>query len=700
VIVVIGIFLQVFFQTHKVIFLKGLLLLFLTVLSSSSVALNTINVDITSVKSSEFNLKNLSVKLASIRENESSLLINTQQTKLTANRDFGVFNRFIFNCEKLMMNDATIQCDKAIVNFNNQLIKANNSKTSFTFNQKTSDLDLKMENLSLLNGEVSSKLSMNSGKIKGSIKLRNLKIDNSSIEQFSTNKLDALEISSLVSGKASFIHQDGVLNTQFTMLSENTAFSDELGENLGDDITLSLSGRSVFKNNNIMIESLDAGFMKGELLTPFLYANFNQRAAKLKLKKVLIEPSKSVWKLKNILFDDEFIHLSGSDFIGSFSSLDNAEINIKNASLENVYINYLQPVLSHELSQMDINGIANAHFTIDNKQLSDYEISLSSVNAEHTPEVGKSKYLILNMNARIDSSSADSYLNFSDANFLDVLSFGETNFPLKVGMNSIKLTEPTPLPVFDGNLLIREFSIDKANESLSVNFKGVLSPVSLSLLTQALDWPLMDGMISGVIPSVTYNDGNVKLDGALQINAFDGNISVRNVEASHLLSSWPVLNADIKLTGINLERLTNTFEFGRITGLMDGSIDQLILENWEPTQFNAIFETSDKSKTKRISQKAVDNISNLGGVGVAGALSRTFMRFFDDFGYDKIGISCKLKNSICEMDGVEPANQGYYLVKGGGIPRIDIIGFNRSTNWDILLDRLIHISDAGTPDIQ
>ena len=54
------------------------------------------------------------------------------------------------------------------------------------------------------------------------------------------------------------------------------------------------------------------------------------------------------------------------------------------------------------------------------------------------------------------------------------------------------------------------------------------------------------------------------------------------------------------------------------------------------------------------------------------------------------------------MGGVESAGQaqGYYLVKGGGLPRIDIVGFNRKTDWSLLVDKLKQVAEGGTPIIQ
>jgi hypothetical protein len=61
------------------------------------------------------------------------------------------------------------------------------------------------------------------------------------------------------------------------------------------------------------------------------------------------------------------------------------------------------------------------------------------------------------------------------------------------------------------------------------------------------------------------------------------------------------------------------------------------------------------------------------------------MRFFDTFRYDRIGLSCQLRDDVCQMGGAEPAKNGYYIVKGSGLPRIDIIGTETRVDWPLLL---------------
>ena len=78
----------------------------------------------------------------------------------------------------------------------------------------------------------------------------------------------------------------------------------------------------------------------------------------------------------------------------------------------------------------------------------------------------------------------------------------------------------------------------------------------------------------------------------------------------------------------------------------------------------------------------MQNISSIGGgSGAAAVLQRGALRFFDDFNYAKLGITCRLVNDVCVMGGVEPHSPGYYLVKGWGLPRIDVIGNADRVDW-------------------
>ena len=71
------------------------------------------------------------------------------------------------------------------------------------------------------------------------------------------------------------------------------------------------------------------------------------------------------------------------------------------------------------------------------------------------------------------------------------------------------------------------------------------------------------------------------------------------------------------------------------------------------------------------------------------------VRFFKEFNYAKLGLSCQLRNDNCKMDGIESTAQGYVIVKGSGIPAITVMGYNQTVGWGELLSRIKRVTDGN-----
>jgi hypothetical protein len=199
-------------------------------------------------------------------------------------------------------------------------------------------------------------------------------------------------------------------------------------------------------------------------------------------------------------------------------------------------------------------------------------------------------------------------------------------------------------------------------------------------------------------------EGVITLGAALKAQVFNGEVAISDLRLEQPFGNWPRFAANIAFDNLDLEPITSAFEFGRITGRISGSINGLQLFNWQPVAFAADLHTpvGDRSR-HRISQRAVENIGSMGGggAGITQALSSGLLRYFEDFNYDRLGISCRLQNDICHMDGVAAApHGGYYLVQGKGLPRIDVIGDARRVDWPRLLRQLIAITQSGGPVVR
>jgi hypothetical protein len=95
----------------------------------------------------------------------------------------------------------------------------------------------------------------------------------------------------------------------------------------------------------------------------------------------------------------------------------------------------------------------------------------------------------------------------------------------------------------------------------------------------------------------------------------------------------------------------------------------------------------------------VQNISSVGDAGFTASLQGRLLALFDDFGYRRIGISCRLANGVCTMAGLQPRDDGFVIVEGAGIPRLDIVGFNRRVDWETLVERLAAVGSGDVAPV-
>jgi hypothetical protein len=267
-----------------------------------------------------------------------------------------------------------------------------------------------------------------------------------------------------------------------------------------------------------------------------------------------------------------------------------------------------------------------------------------------------------------------------------------------------RLLQSAFLPVLDGGLFIRALDVREAgDEKMSLRFEGELRPIGMPLLCRAFGWPEFAGTLSGRIPEVHYDEGVLSVGGTLQASAFDGQVRVEGLELREPLGRFPRLKADITLRGLDLEAVTGTFSFGSITGRLDGDIMGLELFQWSPVRMDARLYTPPGDKSRHlISQRAVKNLSSIGGGGgVAAALQGGFLRFFENFRYRRLGLSCRLENEVCHMDGVGRTDgDSYYIVQGSGLPRIDVVGHARRMNWPQLVEQLKAIETSDGPVVR
>ncbi len=374
--------------------------------------------------------------------------------------------------------------------------------------------------------------------------------------------------------------------------------------------------------------------------------------------------------------------------------LEDVKVSAQDVDFNGLYMLLLKPKLEKSaFGNLVVSGKANWQFEMHQLQPTSFQLNMIDANIEDQ----NGKFAFSHMNAHIPwdyDVPKNISLDYKNGYLLNI-PLGETR--LNAELNRYSLTSPElVLPVLDGALSFKDVSAAWLGENWFWHLRMDLIPIDLNQFSAALGWPSMDGQISGQIPLVTYANKQLNMDGAMTFNMFNGTVGMNHLRIDDPLGVVPKMYADLTVRNIDLGELTKTYSFGAIQGKLDGDIKALELENWKPIKFDASLQTNDKEQVKKISQRAVENIAALGGEGTAAALQRTFLRFFDEFNYDKIGISCKLRRDICEMGGVESTPQGYIIVKGSGIPAVNVNGYTKYVSLIDLLGRIKRITDSNS----
>ena len=391
---------------------------------------------------------------------------------------------------------------------------------------------------------------------------------------------------------------------------------------------------------------------------------------------------------------------SGQFSLASEEPLRSLQLEVVEGVFPALYNTYLQPWLTDTaLGYLDTDGRISGQLRVHDGTLNALQFELQDVSLQDQEQrfgLARASGLV---NWTASGTAQRSELTW-DGGSVYREALGPAHIAVEFSDRSVRLLETAQLPVLDGTLQIDAFDLEYGNgTALRWQVDGVLTPVSMTELSRALGWPEFAGKLSGVIPSVRYQDGDLAVGGILLVRVFDGEVTLRNVRLEQPLGVVPRLQLDARADNIDLELLTRAFSFGRIEGRLEGRIDGLEMESWRPVAFDAVFATPKDDRSRhRISQKAVDNISSIGGGGVGGALSRGFLRFLEDFPYDRLGIRCRLENGVCAMGGVAPAANGYYLVKGRFIPpRLDVVGYADRVDWHSLIAQIMAVT--GQQDV-
>ena len=146
---------------------------------------------------------------------------------------------------------------------------------------------------------------------------------------------------------------------------------------------------------------------------------------------------------------------------------------------------------------------------------------------------------------------------------------------------------------------------------------------------------------------------------------------------------------------LNLEAMTRLFSFGKISGYVQGTIEHLSLGPEYPERFYLTLKTQEVAGVpKKINVQAIENISLLGtGWGELGGLRSGINRWFQEYNYREIGLTCSLAEGRVTLRGTIFEDGLEFLVRKPGLIGIDVINRNPENEIDLfdMLERIRRI---------
>jgi hypothetical protein len=663
----------------------------LCLLSGLAGSVEQIRVELGSIEAQGWNVQD-AVLVLDLRSGEPKLVLHATHIQLGEQQ----LDDLKLDCQTFSLFDDYLECARAQLDFSAGAIRAESLPASFSWQFTSRQLKVAVEGLELADGKVDLAFSYTPQAWKLIISLEQTGVAGLATlaRTFSVEVPDAgyqgsVSGSLSVTGIASVIEQ-----VEWQLRSHALGYDNADGDQAAEGLQLSSHGRAQQHAGTWRVKASLAA-LEGVLYSEPLYLEFTP-AQPLRLSAELDwQAQMKRLTLQHLSFDQPQQargSLSASWRWGQAVSLENLQLQLDEAVLPVFYDTWLQPWLAGGAAgKLQTEGRLSGTLSLTSDALQAVYLDIEGVTLREHSGVFGIQDLTGELYWGEQDERHESTLSWHSANVYK-LAFGPAELALQAYGRRLVLTQPLVVDLLDGQLHVDSFELGQDDAGFHWLLDGLLTPVSMRAFSTALGWMPLSGKLSGMIPGMRYDEGELTLGGVLLVRAFDGAITVRNLRIQQPFGLVPRLWADARINNLDLDTLTRTFDFGRIEGRLDGEVNQLYMEAWQTVAFDAWFKTPDDDRSRhRISQRAVDTISNIGGGGVSGAVSRSLLRFLEDFPYRRLGIRCRLENGTCQMGGVADlaSGNGYYLVQGRTLPpRLDIIGYSREVDWLSLLDRL------------
>jgi hypothetical protein len=625
-----------------------------------------------------------------------------------------VFDGIHVVCASIILTTRTVKCAKATFTLTIPGIGRQAIAGAFAYDQRTSTAEVKLSGASIAGGRVGCDITASEAGVE--VRYTGTQLQLSGLLETAAHFTDALAGFS-AAGLADIA---GTFSAPAGRPVHVALAADLSGASLANNAgTIAADGVAGRLDLDIMLEQsatrLTLGFSssQGEAYLEPVYANFSESALSLQAEDVATRDF-SVFDVPRFrLHQEGMLDMDGSARLQfpadpATPTGITADVELRDSSVANLYTNLIKVAAAGTmLGDLETDGSVSGSVSVVDNALRSLNVRLDDAILDDRG----GRFAIYALDGTVDWSADENHrpgvsqLRWESGSVYNIV-IGGGSVDLRLGDNDLELLGPSRLPTLGGALLINQLVLNNfGSDSATGRLDAELEPVQLGQLTGAFGWPAFSGRLSGRLPLLQLEENTITVGGTLSARAFDGTLELSNLRIEQPFGRVPRLQADLAVRDLDLRLVTEVFSFGLIQGRLSGDVLGLTMQNWRPVAMDMHFYTpADDRSQHRISQRAVENLASVGGGGAGAVLSTGFLKLFDVFAYDRIGLRCVLKDGVCRMSGVGPAKsgplgRGYYLVKGSGVPRIDVVGFRDTVSWPTLVQQLAAITRGGSPTV-
>ena len=235
--------------------------------------------------------------------------------------------------------------------------------------------------------------------------------------------------------------------------------------------------------------------------------------------------------------------------------------------------------------------------------------------------------------------------------------------------NNFFIKDSFKVPVFDGTIDIRNVSVENIlNNDRKIKLGFQLNNISLNALTTTYKLTPFEGTLSSSIMSFHQQGQKLYSKDEINIKLFGGDLTIRDLTLNNFLKPMTEIGFSAEVKHLDLGKMSNTYrEWGNITGIINGNIQDFKIVAGEPSSFDIEIKTENYPGIKQtVSTKFLKNFVP----GIGKVLDKVG---FTNYKYAVMGLHAHLENDYVKLRGAVREDGKELFMKGAGMKRLEIV---------------------------